>query len=69
MNEEWQNLFCDASVQGTDTPTLTFSSSESCSEGLYRCTVTNSAGAVQSECVDHIIGELAHVTIAPQHAT
>ena len=59
--EQWQNLSSDASVQGTDSPTLTFSSSESCSEGRYRCTVTNCAGAVQSECVDHIIGELQHV--------
>ena len=66
-DEKWQNLFCDVSVLGTDTPTLTFSSSESCSEGLYRCTVTDCAGAVQSECVDHIIGELARVTTAPQH--
>ena len=59
--EQWQNFSSDASVQGTDTSTLTFSISESCSEGLYRCIVTNCSGAVQSECVDHIIGELQHV--------
>ena len=61
-NEEWQNVSCDGSVQGTDTPTLTFTSSKSCSEGLYRCTVTNCAGEVQSKYADHIIGELVRIT-------
>ena len=63
--EEWQNLSSSGSVQGTDTPTLTFSSSKSCSEGLYRCTVTNCVGAVQSAHVDHITGEL--VQLYKQH--
>ena len=56
-SEEWQKLSSGGSLQGTDTPTLTFSSSQSCSEGLYRCMVTNCAGAVLSNCADHIIGE------------
>ena len=56
-SEEWQNLTSGGSLQGTGTPTLTFSSSESCREGLYRCMVTNCAGAVLSNCADHIIGE------------
>ena len=58
-NEEWQNLSCSGSIQGADTPVLTFSSSDSCREGLYRCTVTNCAGTVESICADHIVGELA----------
>ena len=61
--DQWQNLSSGVSIQGTGTPTLTFSSSKSCGEGLYRCVVTNCAGAVQSECVDHIIGELQHVHV------
>ena len=55
--KEWQNLSSGDSLQGTDTPMLTFISSESCSEGLYRCMVTNCAGSVPSNCADYIIGE------------
>jgi len=57
INEEWQNLSSGGSVQGTDTATMTYSSIESCSEGLYRCVVTNAAGEMMSECTDHILGE------------
>ena len=64
--EQWQNLSSDASFQGTDSPTLIFPTTESCTEGLYRCMVTNCAGAVQSEVVDHITGKLAHVTAVHQ---
>ena len=56
-SEEWKNLTSGGSLQGTGTPTLTFSSSESCREGHYRCMVTNCAGAVLSNCADHIMGE------------
>ena len=56
-SEEWQNLSRSGSIQGADTPKLTFSGSESCREGLYRCTVTNCAGEVLSECAEHIVGE------------
>ena len=56
-SEEWQNLNSDGSVQGTDTPTLTFSSRESCSEGHYRCVVTNCTGTAPSKWVEYIIGE------------
>ena len=55
--EEWRNLSSGGSLQGTDTPMLKFLSSESCSEGLYRCMVTNLVGAVPSNCADYIIGE------------
>ena len=56
-SEEWQNLTSDGSVVGTDTLTLTFSGSESCSEGLYRCVVTNCTGTAPSKWAEHIIGE------------
>ena len=52
-SEEWQILASGGSLQGIDTPTLTFSSSESCREGWYRCMVTNCAGAVLSHCATH----------------
>ena len=54
---EWQNLSSGGSVQGVETATLTFNSIESCSEGLYRCVVTNIVGEKISKCTDHIIGE------------
>ena len=54
---ERQNLTSGGSVQGVETATLTFTSIESCSEGLYRCVVTNVVGEEISKCVDHIIGE------------
>ena len=54
---EWQNLACGGSSQGADTATLMFTSIESCSEGLYRCVVTNIVGEKISKCADHIIGE------------
>ena len=54
---EWQNLSSGGSVQGADTATLTFSSIESCREGLYRCVITNVVGEEISKCTDHIIGE------------
>ena len=56
--EEWQNLSTGGSVQGVDTATLMFTSIESCSEGLYRCVVTNVVGEEISEYTDHIIGEI-----------
>ena len=56
-SEEWQNLSSSWSVQGANTATLTYSSIESCTEGLYRCVVTNVVGEMISECADHIIGE------------
>ena len=43
-SKEWQNLSSGGSVQGADTATLAYSSIESCSEGVYRCVVTNVAG-------------------------
>ena len=55
---EWQNLSSGGSAQGVDTATLTYSSIESCTEGLYRCVVTNIIGEEISEYTDHIIGEL-----------
>ena len=55
---EWQNLTSGGPVQGADTATLTYSSIEACSEGLYRCVVTNVVGEEISEYADHIIGEL-----------
>ena len=56
-SEEWQKLSSGGSVQGADTATLMFTSIESCSEGLYRCVVTNIGGEKISKCTDHIIGE------------
>ena len=56
-SEEWQNLSSGRSVQGADTATLTFTSIESCSEGLYQCVVTNIVGEKISKCADYIIGE------------
>ena len=56
-SREWQNLSSGGSVQGADTATLTYSSIESCSEGLYRCVVTNAVGEGISEYTDYIIGE------------
>ena len=56
-SEEWQNLSSGGSVQGVDTATLMFTSIESCSEGLYRCVVTNVIGEEISECAEHIPGE------------
>ena len=55
---EWQNLSSGGSAQGVETATLTFTSIESCSEGLYRCVVTNVVGEEISEYTDHIIGKL-----------
>ena len=57
-SEEWQNVSSGGSAQGADTATLTYSSIESCTEGLYRCVVTNVIGEEISEYTDHIIGEL-----------
>ena len=54
---QWKNLSSGGSVQGADTATLTFISIESCSEGLYRCVVTNVVGEEISKCTDHIVGE------------
>ena len=54
---EWQNLSSGGSVQGVDTATLSYSSIEACSEGLYQCVVTNVVGEEISEYTDHIIGE------------
>ena len=56
-SEEWLNLTSGGSAQGADTATLTFTSIESCSEGLYRCVVTNVAGKEISKYTDHIVGE------------
>ena len=55
---EWQNLSSGGSVQGADTATLTYSSIEACSEGLYRCVVTNAVGEEISEYTDLIFGEV-----------
>ena len=57
ISEEWQNLSSGESVQGADTATLKYSSIGACSEGLYRCVVTNVVGKAISEYTDHIIGE------------
>ena len=54
---EWQNLSSGGPVQGADTATLTYSTIEACSEGLYRCVVTNIVGEEITKCTDHIIGE------------
>ena len=54
---EWQNLSSGGPVQGAATATLTYPSIEACSEGLYRCVVTNAVGEITSECAEHIIGE------------
>ena len=56
-SEDWQNLSSGGSLEGTDTATLTYSTIEACSEGLYRCVVTNVVGEEISKCTDHIIGE------------
>ena len=66
---EWQNLSSGGSVQGADTATLTYSSIEACSEGLYRCVVTNVIGEEISEYTDHIIGELSDQFFIPKHCT
>ena len=55
---EWQNLSSGGSLEGADTATLTYSSIESCTEGLYQCVVTNVAGEEISEYTDHVIGKL-----------
>ena len=55
--EDWHNISSGGSAQGADTATLTFSSIESCKEGLYRCVVTNVVGEEISKCTDYIIGE------------
>ena len=55
--EDWQNVSSGGSAQGADIATLTFSSIESCREGLYRCVVTNVVGEEISKCTDYIIGE------------
>ena len=57
-SKEWQNLPSGGSVEGADTATLTYLNIEFCSEGLYRCVVTNTVGEEISEYIDHIIGEL-----------
>ena len=54
---EWQNLSSGGPVQGADTATLTYSSIESCNEGLYQCVITNTVGEEVSKCADYIIGE------------
>ena len=67
--KEWQNLTSSGSVQGADTATLTYPSIEDCSEGLYRCVVTNVAGREISECADHIFGEYhqwSSISVHPQ---
>ena len=51
---DWQNLSSGGSAQGVDTATLTYSSIEFCSEGLYRCVITNVVGEGISE---YAIGE------------
>ena len=56
-SEEWQNLTSGGLVQEADTATLTYSSIEVCSEGLYRCVVTNAIGEEISEYTDYTIGE------------
>ena len=56
-SEEWKNLTSGGSVQGVETATLTFTSIESCSEGLYRCVVTNVVGEEISEYTNYIPGE------------
>ena len=62
MSEEWQNLSSGGSVQGAETATLTYSSIGACSEGLYRCVVTNVVGEEISEYTDHIVGEFCMVS-------
>ena len=62
ISEEWQSLLSGGSVQGVETATLIFTSIESCSEGLYRCVVTNDVGEEISEYTDHIIGEINRST-------
>ena len=59
---EWQNLSSGGSVRGADTATLTFTTIESCTEGLYRCVVTNVVGEEISEYTDHIIGKYQHLS-------
>ena len=54
---EWQNLSSGGPVQGANTATLTFTTIEACSEGLYQCVVTNVVGEEISEYTDYIIGE------------
>ena len=65
-SEKWQNLTSGGSVQGADTATLIYSSIESCSEGLYRCVVTNVIGEEISEYTDHIFGEVNCATFELQ---
>ena len=57
ISEEWQNLTSSGSVQGANTATLTYSSIESCSDGLYRCVVTNVVGEGISMFAEHINSE------------
>ena len=66
-SEEWQNLSSGGSVQGANSATLTYSSIEACSEGLYRCVVTNVVGKEISEYTDHIIGEELWLVFHTKH--
>ena len=61
-SKEWQNLSSGDSAQGADTATLTYSRIADCSEGLYRCVVTNPVGEEISECANHITGELYKIS-------
>ena len=47
--DEWQDLSSGGSLQGVDTPTLTYSNVQSCREGLYRCVIINHAEKTVSD--------------------
>ena len=55
--DEWQDLSCGVSLQGVNTPTLTFSNVQSCNDGLYRCVITNRADKMISDCAELTVGK------------
>ena len=55
--DEWQNLSSGSSLQGADTPMLTYSNVQSCNDGLYRCVITNCAEKVTSDYAELTVGK------------
>ena len=55
--DEWQDLSCDVSLQGVNTPTLTNSNVQSCNDGLYQCVITNRADKMISDCAELTVGK------------
>ena len=55
--DEWQDLSSGGSLQGVDTPTLTYSNVQSCRGGLYRCVITNCAEKITSNGAELTVGK------------